>query len=148
MGISTAFPTGGDGGAANVLYGLDAETFLNIRFGFDINKGVVVDPMDPTMTTNETAVGLFAGAGYRMYKPTEGKIRPYLEPGGFIAISDFSEAGDTLALGVDVVMGVDYALMDQFTLGVGIGGGLTFSDSFDTIDIGLFTQSINATFWW
>lgn len=146
MGISTAFPTGGDGGAANFLYGLDTDTFLNIRIGFDIEKAVVDDGMGGT--TGQTTVGFFTGAGYRMYKPTKGKIRPYLEPGAFIAINDFDAAGDTLGLGVDVVMGVDYQLMDQFTLGVGIGGGLTFTDSFDTIDIGLFTQNINATFWW
>ena len=148
MGISTVFPTGGDGAAANVLYGLDAETFLNIRFGFDFEKGAVPDPMNPGMNTDETRVGTFVGVGYRMYKPTKGRIRPYLEPGGFIAIGDFSAAGDTMALGVDAVLGVDFALMDQFTLGMGIGGALTFSDSFDTIDLGLFTQSINATFWW
>ena len=148
MGFATAFPTGGDGGAANILYGMDANTFLNIRFGFDFNKGTVVDPMDPTMTSDATTVGFFAGAGYRMYKDTKGKIRPYLEPGGFISASDFSAFGDTLALGVDAILGVDYALMDQFTLGMGIGGGLTFSNSFKDINLGLFTQSINATFWW
>jgi opacity protein-like surface antigen len=148
MGISTVFPTGGDGAAANLLWGLDTETFLNIRFGFDFEKGAVPDPMNPGMTTDETRVGTFVGVGYRMYKPTEGRIRPYLEPGGFIAIDDFSNAGDTMALGFEAVLGVDFALMDQFTLGMGIGGALTFSDSFDTIDLGLFTQSINATFWW
>ncbi len=150
MGFSTSFPTGGDLGAANVLYGLDADTFLDIRFGFNFSKGEVStnDPMDPTATTSETSVGLFAGAGYRMYKPTKGKIRPYLEPGAFISIANFSEAGDTLALGLNAVMGVDYALMDQFTLGMAVGGALNFSDSFETISLGLLTQSINATFWW
>lgn len=144
MAISTTFPTGGDAGRANLLWGLDAETYLDISFGFNINKG-----LDPAMPMDsKTTIGTDIGVGYRMYKPTEGKIRPYLEPLFQLAINDFSEAGDTLTLGAGAIMGVDYALLDQFTVGVAIGGGITFADSFDTIGLGLFTRSINATFWW
>lgn len=148
MAFSTAFPTGGDAAAANLLWGLDPDTFLNLRLGFDFEKGEVIDPMDPTMTTSETRVGFFAGAGYRMYKPTEGKIRPYLEPGAFVGVADFSDFGPSLSIGVGATLGVDYQLLDQFTIGMGIGAGLTFSDEFNTIDLGLITRNINATFWW
>ena len=145
MAISTAFPTGGDGTRANLLWGLDSETYLDISFGFNINKSAG-DPV--LMTEDATVIGTDIGVGYRMYKPSEGKIRPYIEPIVQIQVGDFSEAGDTLNLGVGAIMGVDYALMDQFTLGVAIGGGITLQDSFDTIGLGLFTRSINATFWW
>ncbi len=145
MAISTAFPTGGDNAHANILWGLDAETYLDITFGFNIAK-TAGDPV--AMTEDATTIGTDIGVGYRMYKPSEGKIRPYIEPLVQLAIRDFSEAGDTLTLGVGAVMGVDYALLDQFTVGVGIGAGIVFTDSFDTIDLGLFTNSINATFWW
>ncbi|MBL4632738.1 MAG: hypothetical protein JKY56_02635 [Kofleriaceae bacterium] len=144
MAISTAFPTGGDTGRASLLWGLDTDTYLDIAFGFNINKGP-----DPAMPMDSaTTIGTDIGVGYRMYKPSEGKIRPYMEPLVRLAIGDFSEAGDTLTLGVGAIMGVDYALMDQFTLGVGIGAGIVFADSFDTISLGLFTNNINATFWW
>jgi hypothetical protein len=145
MGISTAFPTGGDGGAANILYGMGGENWLDLRLGVNFSKGVE-DPI--TMTGGDSVFGVDLGLGYRMYKPVKGKIRPYLEPAVFFGIDDFSAAGDTMFLALAALMGVDYALMDQFTLGVGVGAGLSFTQKFKAIDFGLFTTSINATFWW
>lgn len=148
MGISTEFPTGGDGGSANILYGLDANTFLDLQLGINFGPGAPgVDAMGNPVAGDD-AFGIELGAGYRMYKDSKGKIRPYLEPAVAVLVGDFSAAGDTLSLAAGAIMGVDYALMDQFTLGTGIGGALTFADSFDTITFGLFTASINATFWW
>jgi hypothetical protein len=144
MGIATAFPTGGDGGAANILYGLGGENWLDLRLGVNFSKS----EEDPVTMTGGTAFGIDLGVGYRMYKPVKGKIRPYLEPAVFFSIDDFSAAGDTMALSLAALMGVDYALMDQFTLGVGVGAFLAFNDKFKTIDFGLFTTSITATFWW
>lgn len=144
MGISTAFPTGGDGTAANILYGLGGENWLDLRIGVNFSKS----EEDPVTMTGGTEFGIDLGVGYRMYKPSKGKIRPYLEPAVFFGIDDFSAAGDTMFLALAAIMGVDYALMDQFTLGVGVGAGLSFVDKFKTIDFGLFTTSINATFWW
>ena len=45
-------------------------------------------------------------------------------------------------------VGRNLEVIDQFSLGVGIGAALSFADEFKTIDFGLFTASIDATFWW
>lgn len=144
MAISTTFPTGGDGGAANLLWGLDANTYLDLSLGISYGPGVPV----AGAPAGDDIFGIRLGAGYRMYRDASGKIRPYIEPGVGIDIPDLSNAGDTLGLAVGAVAGIDYALMEQFTLGTGLGAELAFLNSFDTIEFGLFTLSINATFWW
>ncbi len=129
---------------ADMLYGLDADTYLDLKIGVNFNKKA--DPMNAGESIS--TFGIDFAVGYRMYKPTEGKIRPYLKPFGQVAVGDFSAAGDTLAFAAGAAMGVDYALMEQFTLGVDVGAQLSFRDSFDTISFGLSTSNVNATFWW
>lgn len=149
MGIGVVFPTGGDGAHANFLWGM-GKNYLDLSVGVNFSKGPVVDPMG--MTSDESIFGVDLGVGYRMYKPMKGKIRPYLEPFGNLSIGSFADAGPTLTLAVGALMGVDYQLWEQFTLGTGIGAVLVFdndgTDPFKVIDFGLVTSPIIATFWW
>ncbi len=147
MGISTAFPTGGDAAAANLLWGLGADVYLDIRFGLNFFTGEQYDPINDVYN-DVTIFGTEIGVGYRMYKPLKGRIRPYLEPMIAINIADFSAFADTLSLGVGAMLGVDLIVIDQFTLGTGIGAQLSFADSFGAIDFHLLTNYINATFMW
>ncbi len=148
MGISTTWPTGG-APTADFLWSLGGANWLDVSLGINFNKGP--DPTDPTMSASR--FGLVLGAGYRMYKDNKGAIRPYLEPAALISIGDFSDAGNTMQLGVGALMGVDLQVLPQLTFGTGIGAGLTFGDGAgaglgDVISFGLLTASINATFWW
>jgi hypothetical protein len=145
MGIETAFPTGGDGAHANFLWAM-GKNWLDVSLGVDFSK--TPDQAGPPAVEGKTAFGVDIGVGYRMVKPMKGKLSPYLEPAVTLGISDFANAGDTIALSVGATMGVTYEVIPQFTLGTGIGGGLLFADKFKTINFGLFTTSITAGFWW
>ncbi len=144
-GIETSFPTGGDAAHADFLWGLNDKALLDLGIGVSFNKS----PADPVlMTPSATIFGFDFIAGYRMYKPMSGKVRPYLEPAVHLGISDFKHAGDTVQLGVAALMGVEYEVVPQITLGVGVGADLNFSQKFKAINFGLFTSSVNITFWW
>ncbi len=138
MGISNTWPTGGDGGSANLLYAM-GENWLDLQIGFNL---------DVVEATDSTTIGIELGAGYRMYKEMSGKVRPYIEPGILLTIGDFGDVGPTMGLLAFGAMGIDYALMDQFTLGTSLAAGLGFTNEFKDISFGLITTSINATFWW
>ncbi len=147
MGISTTWPTGG-APTADILYSLGGANWLDLSLGINFNKGT-----DPATMMSSSRFGIDLGVGYRMYKENKGAIRPYLEPAAFITIGDFSDAGNTMQLGVGALMGVDLQVLPQLTFGTGIGAGLTFGDGAgaglgDAISFGLLTASINATFWW
>lgn len=145
-GIATAFPTGGDV-VANVIYFRDAKTALNLGIGLTVAKGGGSD--DPMMpASDDTVIGFSLRAGYRMLKPLSGRIRPYLEPQIIAGVDNLSEAADTLSLGAGAQLGVELMLMDQFTLGTGVGAALTTNQTFDSIALGLNTASITATFYW
>ena len=141
---------GGDQGfsTANLLYGLDADTYLNLQLGINFGPGSAVDDGMGNQVAGDDVFGLKVGVGYRMYKPTKGKIRPYLEPSVALAISDFGNAGDVLDLNLGALMGVDYLLWEQITIGAAIGANLAFNDAFDSINFNLLTTGMNATFWW
>lgn len=141
---------GGDAGfpTANLLYGLDANTYLDLQLGINFGPGGEVDDGMGGTIAGDDIFGLKLGVGYRMYKPSKGKIRPYLEPSIVLTVADLANAGDVIDLGLGARMGVDYALWEQFTLGAAIGADLNFNDAFDTITFNLLTTGMNATFWW
>lgn len=146
MAISTTFPSGGDAIAANFLYGLNRDAFLNLNLGVNFDRYVVIDPLNGEETVNE--VGLQLGAGYRMYQGPKGKIRPYIEPGARVLFGDFGDFNNSLEISAYGNFGVDMAVTDQFTLGAAVGALLLIKDDFATVDFGLNTAAINATFWW
>ncbi len=149
-GIATAFPTGGDV-VANVIYFLDADTALDVGLGLTLatGGGGAADPMDPAAAGgDDTVIGFSVRAGYRMLKPLSGRIRPYLEPQVILGVDSISELGDTLSFGAGAQLGVELMLLDQFTLGTGVGAALTTSESFDSIALGLNTANITASFYW
>ncbi len=88
-----------------------------------------------------------------MYKEMDGRIHPYLEPYLIFTMrSDGSPmAEEPISIGAGAMLGVDFQLYDQFTLGAALGGGLEYelvSDVGNTFSFGFYTTSINATFWW
>ncbi len=149
LGALAAF-TGGSASfqTAKILYGLDADTWLNLSLGLSFGPGGTIDDGMGNTIQGDDIFGLALGVGYRMYKPTEGKIRPYLEPGITLEAADVGSIGDVLGLGVGATMGVDYALLDQLTIGTGVGAKLNTTNAFDAVTFNLFTADINATFWW
>ena len=141
-GVASTFQT------AKVLYSLDADTWLNLSIGLNFaNTADGVDGMGNPIE-GETSFGLALGVGYRMYKPTKGKIRPYLEPSIALEAADIGELSDQLGISLGALMGIDYALWEQFTIGAGIGARLNMTNTFDNTAFNLFTADINATFWW
>lgn len=138
-GVGTTFPTGGDGQYANFLMNLSADNWLNLGVSVRIDKaGEGAD----------TVFGIGARAGYRMYRAQVGRVRPYIEPFIGVDIGDAGEAGDTLGLLLGAQLGVSFQVMDQFTLGAGVGMAAGFGDSFKSVSISTYTPSLNATFWW
>ena len=141
-GVEPTFQT------AKVLYALDADTWLNLSLGVNFaNTGDSVDSMGNPIE-GATSFGLALGVGYRMYKPMKGKVRPYLEPSISLQAADIGEISDELGLALGALMGIDYALWEQFTIGAGVGARLNMLNAFDSTSFNLFTADINATFWW
>jgi hypothetical protein len=143
MGIGTTFPTGG-APFANAVWMASESVGYEVFLGFDF---VHTDEEDP-ITGNTDTVGALLGFGYRMYKPLSGRVRPYIEPALVLSIPDFSEAGDTISVGVAGLMGVEVEVVPQFSLGTGIGATLDFTNKFKDIDFGLLTLAFNGTIWW
>jgi hypothetical protein len=135
---------GGADSRANLLYGLSESTMLDLLVGVNVTRAI------PTgQTERQTVFGIDIGLGYRMYAGHRpGKVHPYIEPLLRFRIDDFSEVGDTLAVGVGGQLGVDYMFDPQFSLGVNVGASLELTDHFEQVNFGLFTAGINATFWW
>lgn len=135
--IATPIPT------ANLLWAL-GDNWLDLGLGLRVTSGP-----DPAMPMdNKTTVGMLFDVGYRMMKPTKGRVMPFLKPFVQLGIGDFGAAGDTLILGAGATLGVDVMIVEQFTLGAEIGGGLATSDGFDTFRLGTTTSTLNATIWW
>ena len=129
--------------AANFLYGMNADNWLDLGVEATAFKAV-----DPASGDSETTLGVGVVAGYRMYRERAGRVRPYLEPYVGLGIGDFSEAGDTLAFELGGKLGADFMVFDQLSIGAALGLGARFEDSFDTIGVSTSTSSLNATIWW
>ncbi len=122
--------------------------YLDLSVGFNFAN---LSPPGPA--PSRSILGLELSAGYRLYKDMSGRIHPYLEP-----LVEFGSQSDDLAgnpkhVGAGAQFGVDLMLLDQFTLGAAIGGGLDFASRSignprSAFTIFVFTTSINATFWW
>jgi len=141
--ISAQWSGAGDNGRADLLWGLNNTSML------DLNLGVNITHSTPTGTeTAATVFGLDLALGYRMYRPASGKINPYIEPLVTISVGDFGSFTDTFGLGLGALLGVDYMFFPQFSLGAQLGARLGFTNKFDDVSFGLFTAGINATFWW
>lgn len=131
---------------ANLLWAV-GENWLELGVGLSVEK-TAGDPTTTPPTEDETAVGFLLRGGYRMMKPTKGRVMPFLKPFLEFGISNFSAAGDTIILGAGATLGVDVLVFDQFTLGAQIGAGFRTSDAFNTFAIATDTSTLNATIWW
>jgi len=145
-GVATELNFVGNIGAARLLYGLGGN-YLDLTVAFDLNN------TSPEMGEGSTTWAFLVGAGYRLYRPLAGRIHPYIEPAvafGYSNAEVQGQIGSPLTILASGALGFDFGLFDQFTLGAQVGAGLRFvtGDGGSVIDFGLFTSSINATFWW
>ncbi|MEZ4366504.1 MAG: hypothetical protein R2939_09490 [Kofleriaceae bacterium] len=138
-GLGTTWPTGGDGAYLNLLKRLSGENWLHLGASFRIDK--IGDGAD-------TIIGLGVRGGYRMYRLQHGRVRPFIEPYAGLDIGSLDAAGDTISMTLGGAFGIDFTVLPQFTLGLGVGLGASFTDGFDALHVGTYTTSINATFWW
>jgi hypothetical protein len=146
MGLETEFNGVGDLPAIHMLYNLGGNYL-------DLVAGVGFDNTSPETGDSVTDFTLVLGAGYRMYKDMDGRIHPYLEPfAQFALISNGDDADpDITSFGAGAMLGVDFMVFDQFTLGAAFGAGLDYTmvkDVANTLSVGVFTTSLNATLWW
>jgi hypothetical protein len=151
MAIETSLNTIGDIPVVHLLYNLGGN-YLDAFVGLSIVN------FAPEMGDGATVLSLSLGGGYRLYKEMDGRIHPYMEP--YLIFTMTSDGNpdpspDPISIGAGGMLGVDFQLFDQFTLGASIGGGLEYEiDSPDfgvegnAFRFGLYTTSINATFWW
>jgi hypothetical protein len=130
--------------SANILYNLGGN-WLDLSLAFNMRN------TSPEMGDGTTEISVGIAVGYRMYRETTGRIRPYLEP--FVAFGFVNEDADPakpIDIGLGAMLGVDFVLFDQLTVGAGVGAALDFqiAEGANTFGFGLFTTAINATFWW
>jgi hypothetical protein len=148
MGIETELNGAADSPALHLLYNLGGN-YLDAVVALAINN------TSPDGGDSTTAFVIGIGAGYRMYKDMDGRIHPYLEPYLSFAIANDNDdtTVNTIDIGAGAMLGVDFMLFDQFTVGAALGGGLDFEIDSDPakaniLSIGVYTTSVNATFWW
>lgn len=143
MGIQADFNSSSGIGAAHFLYNVGGN-YLDLIVGINLIN------VSPEVGDGTTVFELDLGLGYRMYNDMDGRIHPYLEPFVNFGLSTDEATGEPKNIGAGAMLGVDFMLFDQFTLGAQVGGALNFqlTEPANTLSIGLFTSSINATFWW
>jgi|GEM_PF-5698195 len=150
--ISTQWPTGGDPAAARFLYQVSSSNYLDVGLGLSIGKRAqpssVVGMASATSTNDSPLVGFLLSLGYRMYQPVSDRVHPYLAPYLQVATVDLPEIPDNISIRAGGLLGVDFSIFDQFTLGAQLGAGLVTQNLFNTWSIGLYTSAVNATFWW
>lgn len=151
MGIEASFNSVGsvgllrDSPLIHLLYNLGGNYL-------DIFSGLSFTNTSPDMGESNTEIILNLGGGYRMYKDMDGRIHPYLEP--YLLFTLFNDNDDTvddsIRIEAGAMLGVDFAVYDQFSLGAALGAGLAFvtSDAGSEFSIFTYTTSVNATFWW
>jgi hypothetical protein len=146
MGIETSLNGVAGIPAVHLLYNLGGN-YIDAIVSLDIENHA------PEVGDGFTSFGLGIGVGYRMYNDMDGRIHPYLEP--YLSFNLNNSGQDTVPnetdIGAGAMLGVDFQLFDQFTLGAALGGGLNYSiisDTENVLSIGVYTTSVNATFWW
>lgn len=151
MAIIVSFNGVGDLPILHGLYNIGGENYLDFFAGFGIEN------FAPDTGDGATIVELTLGGGYRMYKPMDGRVHPYLEPYlVFNMVNDGGTTGggdnpDPIRIGAGAMLGVDVEVVPQFTLGAAFGAGLDYeiiSDFGNTFTLGVYTTALNATIWW
>jgi hypothetical protein len=135
-GIEASLNSAADLDAIHLLYNLGGN-YLDVAVGFNLTDAA------------ETAWELELEVGYRMQRTLAGRIQPYIKPLVIFTVADEGEADTQIGLGLGGAFGVDFELFPQFTLGTEIGGAFTYVNTDPaTINVGLLTAALNATFWW
>jgi hypothetical protein len=147
-GIEVGLNAIGDEPNLHGLMNLGGSNYLDLAVGFDLLT-VMPEGGDTELLWNLRLL-----AGYRMYKPLTGRIRPFLEPFGTFQYIDFVGDDDPednpIVIGAGALLGADFELFEQFTLGTAVGAAATFTitDGGNLLELGLLTAAIRATFWW
>jgi hypothetical protein len=87
--------------------------------------------------------------GYRTYVAEAGSVKAFTQPGGFLAKeATAADLMDELTLAVQYLVGAEYFVNPNFSLGASTGVALTFSNKFKQIDFGTGTSALFAAFYW
>jgi hypothetical protein len=143
MAIGATFNAVESSSQAHVLKALAGGNYVDIGAGVDFAN------VSPKNGDSKSVFELDVFAGYRMYKDVQGRIHPYVEPVLSLGVSTDEAMGEPKKIGLAGLLGVDFLLLDQFTLGAAVGGGFNYitAQNGSILNFGLFTSSVNATFW-
>jgi hypothetical protein len=90
-----------------------------------------------------------ADFGYRTYVAQSGSIKAFTQPGFFLAkASTPADLADELTVAVQYLVGAEYFVNPNFSLGASGGAALTFSDKFKQISLGTGTSALFAALYW
>jgi hypothetical protein len=145
MAIVASFNGTGNFDHARVLKALSGGNYLDLALSLDYSN---TNPDGPGSSISTFSLG--ATAGYRMYKEMNGRIHPYISPYLGLGVTDDDAMGNPKLLEAGGLLGVDFLLLDQFTLGAAVGAALRYTifEDRNVLNFNLFTTWINATFWW
>ena len=119
---------------AGVSYWLDDNSQVNVGLAFD-------------MQTNGGSTVLGLKAGYKSYM-NDGAARGFWAAGLSVENMDFDDIGATMGLGLGGGIGVEYFFNDNLSVSAHTGLGMSFTQEFKTITIGLEQTGISAHIYW
>ena len=130
-GLSFGLPSGG-GTTAGLSYFLSPDTALRLDVGLNLSFAPTFD------------VGFTLDIGYRVYQPSIGRLRPFLQP-----TVEFRRGTSSLDLALEGGFGVEYFFTDRISISgatglafriTGIGGTGSLGVKIDTGTTGLYVN--------
>jgi hypothetical protein len=143
--LEFGLPAGG-GGSVGVEYFLDATSALDLDFVapglFKFGK-----TQDPATGNSTTDLVFDFTIGYKMVKAHEGRVTTFIEPAIELG-SDTSNFGDNFHAGIGAVLGVEFWVAPQFSLGGAVGVELNFTNKFNDFVFQTFNTGLFASIYW
>lgn len=120
---------------------VDAATSYRFDAGLNFTK--------PAGEGSSTQFSLSVDFGYRTYVVQAGSVKAFTQPGIFLSkASTPADFGDELTIAVQYLIGAEYFINPNFSLGASSGVALTFSQGFDQITLGTGTSALFAALYW
>jgi|GEM_PF-5898023 len=129
--------------AATIGYAhfVDANTSYRIDAGLNFTK--------PAGDGADNQFSFSIDFGYRTYVATAGSVKAFTQPGVFLAKStSAADTADELAIALQYLIGAEYFVNPNFSLGASTGVALSFSQGFEQITLGTGTSALFAALYW